>query len=101
MSDVIHEVHARLRLADGREFDVVDGWPGPLELDPGEQAWKEGLEYFWSDGNHACDCNRARLLNEQHGLSLPQVCGDEAITLVSLKVKGVEYLSGPEEWIER
>ncbi len=82
-------VAARLRLPDGREFDVRDDWTTP-PIEP------DSVEFYWSDGNMACDCNRARLLNHQHGLAITERCDTEEITLLSLMVDGVEQLAGPE-----
>ena len=78
-------VVARLRLPDGREFNVRDDWKTP----PSEP---DSVEFYWSDGNMACDCNRARLINQQHALEtvLPERCDTTEIELVSLTVDGVE-----------
>jgi hypothetical protein len=75
-------VIARLRILDGREFDVRDDW----ECQPSEP---DSIEFYWTDGNNACDCNRARLLNEQHDLGLLEHCDAEDIRLVSLTIDGV------------
>ena len=79
-------VTARLRLLDGREFDVRDDW----SFEPKEP---DSIEFEWNDGNNACDCNRARLLNLQHNLGLEERCDREDIELVSLVVDGVVIYS--------
>lgn len=44
----------------------------------------DGALFYWTEGNNSCDCNRAMLLNHQHGLNLPaETCG-ETITLTQL-----------------
>lgn len=48
--------------------------------------WAEGSEFWWSDGNMSCDCNRAMDFaraggeeNEDHG------CGDGEFRIVGIK----------------
>src|SRR5688572_18195944 len=89
-------VVARLRLPDGREFDHVY-WV--------EARYAAGQEFWWNEGNAACDCNRSLFINQDYGLSLGELdeededalpclpCGD-TITLVSLTIGGENPISG-------
>jgi len=60
------------RMADGliRDHHTQAGWFGG-----------EFNDFIWSDGNYACDCNRAlffaRAANEHENMREPQ-CGDDA-----------------------
>lgn len=85
-------VIARLRLPDGREFDVRhDAVRAPREA---EHSLEEGMEFMWSEGNYACDCNRAKFLNDQHGLGLDDTrCDTELIELIALTVDGKDVLA--------
>ena len=85
-------VVATLRAPDGRTFDIQM---------PVERAYARSQQFWWVDGNGACDCNRSLSIGHQHGgwlgaepqeddehgeMSLP--CGD-TITLMLLVVEGV------------
>jgi hypothetical protein len=76
-------VVARLRLPDGREFDVHTET---------EEQHAAGEWYYWTEGNNGCDCNRMLYIEREHGIDLipPDAdyrCGD-TIELVSLTVGG-------------
>ena len=76
------QVIVRLRILDGREFDVH------TEVDA---KYADSQEFYWTEGNAACDCNRSLYLNREHGLNLVDdgedgclSCGD-TIELLSIK----------------
>jgi hypothetical protein len=51
--------------------------------------WKsgntEGLEFMWTEGNFACDCNRALLIAREQGLPDPdRPCGNTRYILLGL-----------------
>jgi hypothetical protein len=81
-------VLARFRLPDGREFDCESDC-APENAD--------SQEFWWTEGNGGCDCNRSLALNNRHDLKLGEYdeetdrwmmpCG-ETLTLVSLAVDG-------------
>jgi hypothetical protein len=77
-------VVARLRLPDGREFDVNTDC---------KEEHADVQHFRWTEGNGSCDCNKVLFLNQQHDLNLNDdiPCGD-TIELVSLKVGGKEVL---------
>jgi hypothetical protein len=72
-------VVAVLTLADGHTFthryDV-------------ESHYADSQEFWWTDGNMACDCNRAEAINREYGTELPVACGDSLVRLLSLMVDG-------------
>lgn len=81
-------VIARLRLPDGREFDYHSEC---------EEQYLDSQEFWWTEGNAGCDCNRSLFLNKEYQLGLganndPESestdclpCGD-TIQLVSLTI---------------
>lgn len=53
----------------GETREYHDEWPDSFS--------GEGLEFMWTDGNYACDCNRALFWNRIKGKDDPDVpCGD-------------------------
>jgi len=70
------EVIAVLKLPDSREFTCTSYT---------YQEYVDSIEWYWTEGNYGCDCNRALIINDQHRLDLPIECGNE-IELVSLRV---------------
>jgi hypothetical protein len=86
---------AKLKLPDGRVFDVTEDKVEPTTNDPGEHP-HSGTIFYWTEGNMGCDCNRASYIEQQHGINLNpdeehHPCGD-TIELLSLKVDGEELL---------
>lgn len=90
-------VIAMLQIPDGRVFEYR------YET---EREYADGQEFYWQDGNMACDCNRSICLNQTHGLQLGALdasgeyalpCGLNAIRLLSLIVDGVEQLDEAEK----
>jgi hypothetical protein len=88
-------VIARLRLPDGREYDCHTDV---------EECCADSEEFFWTDGNGGCDCNRSLYLNREYHLGLGRPdrsgficlpCGD-TIRLISLIIAGVEQLDALE-----
>jgi len=46
--------------------------------------------FWWTDGNAACDCERARVLAAARGKSDPHVpCGDARVVILDATVNGV------------
>jgi hypothetical protein len=84
-------VKARVRLPDGREFTLLSETEADTDPYPGDAPYS-GTQFYWTEGNQSCDCNRALDINRQHGLSLPVECGD-TMTLLSLEIDGVERLT--------
>jgi hypothetical protein len=81
-TDVV--VVAKLRLPDGREFEVRQDHP---------RESRDGIRYYWTEGNNCCDCNKTLLIDRQHGTDLDTgTCGD-TIELVSLTVDGEDALA--------
>lgn len=83
---------ALLRVPDGREFEYRSQV---------EAQYADNQEFWWTDGNASCDCNRSLFIGQDFGVwlgtepqeydgegecSLP--CGD-TITLLRLTVDGV------------
>ena len=84
-------VVARLKLPDGREFDVHT----ETHQRPGEYS-------YWTEGNNSCDCNKMLYIEREHGIDLlppddEYRCGD-SITLVSLTVDG-HVVDGHEDTV--
>ncbi len=55
-----------------------------------EQEWfgsNEGAEFYWTEGNMACDCNRAQVL-----LSVDRLCGNDMFKLLSLSLDGEDLV---------
>jgi hypothetical protein len=84
-------VVVRLRLPDGREFDCH------TQVDA---AYVDRHDWWWVEGNGACDCNRSGYLNREYHLNLGEkededdtdddkclACG-HTIVLVSLTIDG-------------
>lgn len=89
-------VKARVRLPDGREFDLLSQTDADTQPCYGDPPYT-GHVFWWVEGNQSCDCNRSLDLNRQHGLALGAPddclpCGD-TITLLSLEIDGKERLS--------
>lgn len=80
-------VVVRLKLPDGREFDVHK------TTEP--EYVESGSEYFWwTSGNASCDCNKVIFIDDEYNTDLDREdypCGD-TIELLSLKVDGKELL---------
>jgi hypothetical protein len=87
----------RLRLPDGREFDIHTDTEPDSDPDIGDPATPySGTVFYWTEGNCGCDCNRRLYIEREHGVELlpPDTdyrCGD-TITLVSLVVDGRQVL---------
>ena len=72
----------------------------------GEEAWysysvddeyAEGQEFYWSDGNGGCDCNRGSCLASVLGKADPNLpCGESRIALLRAEVNGIE-----QSWADR
>ena len=70
---------------EGTEYMVEEEFTGSISL--------EGIEFIFTEGNYACDCNRRAMINYAYDHILPELpCGDK-IKLLSLKVKGKELLN--------
>ena len=79
-----HRVRVRLR-------DTKTGEEGVHEYDA-ENA--DGAEFYWTDGNMACDCNRMQCLHEALGRPDPAVgCGSSRVVIVDASIDGVR-----QEW---
>ena len=83
-----HEVTLFLRDAAGRQFCVRDRWTvSPLGHDAETDS---GVEFYYTQGNMSCDCNRADLIQAQCDPEYPELeCGD-TITLERLLFDDVE-----------
>ena len=84
-------VVAVLRLQDGREF--IHSHSMTPEPDEPFDEFCLSVEFYWTDGNNACDCNRSSMINKDHGLDLDESCGDSRVELISLKIQGREMIS--------
>ena len=67
-----------------------------------EDEYADSQEFWWSEGNASCDCNRRQMFTQEHeGRSLEDdelVCGEGAFR-VTLFVRGTEVYR--ESMIER
>lgn len=71
---------------------------------PLDHEWHDGSEFYWSEGNYSCDCNRELEWREAHGLErFPEndtnFCkGDGKYTVLSIKLPdGTEVYSEQED----
>ncbi|QYW02175.1 hypothetical protein CPT_Sonora_074 [Stenotrophomonas phage Sonora] len=47
-------------------------------------AWAD-IEYLWTEGNYACDCNRGLLFNRVRGVEdVPRACGSEQFDIIEV-----------------
>lgn len=73
------------RVSDGEQRTIVDEDCGSVEA----------TEYYWTEGNASCDCNRHLEFERAGGVEPDDhmECGDEvAYRLLSLKIGGCEYV---------
>ena len=56
-----------------------------------EYAWRETLEFQWSEGNYGCDCNRSLFFHRALNIDEPEdpACGENAF-----KVEKIVDLDG-------
>ena len=53
---------------------------------PQDGEWEEGSEFWWTEGNMGCDCNRSILFGDA---TLENAeCGDTRYTLVKVRFEG-------------
>ena len=65
-----------------------------------EMRWAEGSEYWWSEGNYGCDCNRAREFLRAGGANeydvareAPTECSEGGYSILYFEFpKGVRFL---------
>tara|TARA_R110000868_G_scaffold13885_2_gene64485 strand:- start:185 stop:454 length:270 start_codon:yes stop_codon:yes gene_type:complete len=73
------------RVSDGEQRTVVDE----------DSEYADGAEFWWTEGNGGCDCNRGLYFERAAGRDpdnrMP--CGDVAYRLVSLKIGSQEYVN--------
>lgn len=56
----------------GEEVDVPEPWSLPREQDD-----EDSIDYWWSEGNGSCDCNRYLYFERAKGASPDEAkCGD-------------------------
>ncbi len=72
-------------MATGEVREVVH-WDGP----PPEQWSDEGWEFWWTEGNGACDCVRHPAFEGEKGADMP--CGHSQYRLLALTRDGVDIL---------
>jgi hypothetical protein len=70
-----------------------------LDRETGDEAWHEDLvesqylesqEFWWTEGNGACDCNRGDFLARALGKPEPNLsCSDTRIAIVRAEIDGV------------
>ncbi len=69
-----------------------DSWYGPGE--------GEDYEFWWSDGNFSCDCNRALQCGYSRGLDygeIPTFCGERWYRILSIITSDGEYVYWEED----
>lgn len=70
-----------------------------------EDQYLDGQQFWWTDGNASCDCNRSMFFAEVGGEKDPEAeCGNERIELKALRINGVDMLPLDEtysEWCKR
>lgn len=50
-----------------------------------DDEWQEHSDFMWTEGNYACDCNRAIFFAEAGGEDEPEVtCSDGKYSIVSI-----------------
>ena len=63
------------------------------------EAWEEGSDYLWSEGNFACDCNRslffARAVGDEGDEG--RECGDAAF-VIRIKDDDGKVVYQDEDW---
>lgn len=52
----------------------------------------DSLEFMWSEGNYACDCNRAAFFYGDNDFD--DTCGDHRFSVVSLRLEDGTMLIG-------
>lgn len=76
-----------------RNFDQV------VRRDP--KPWDFFGEFIWSDGNYACDCNRALFFSRAAGeADLECGCGSSAFSVRLIAVDDGEVLYEEDDWVE-
>lgn len=61
--------------------------------------WDEMEEFIWTEGNHACDCNRAAFFNRAKVIDHEwdeSPCGDDKYSIVSIELEDGTKLDGVE-----
>jgi len=75
-------------------FDPATGVRKTIEENHSETSDREGTEFYWTEGNNGCDCNRRILMKLVPNASFePNPCGN-TIKLESLKFDGAEMVRG-------
>jgi hypothetical protein len=80
------------RVSTGEEVTIENeaAWLGPPE--------RESLEFWWTEGNGGCDCNRSLYFERAKGVGegglTDHPCGNEAFALTVLEADGVDLLVG-------
>lgn len=52
-----------------------------------QEDWQEGSDYWWSEGNFGCDCNRRILFYRAKGVPYEDIetqCGDTGYSVLSI-----------------
>jgi hypothetical protein len=56
-----------------------------------EDKYAVGQEFWWTDGNAGCDCNRTLALFDFTEQDLIAECGYSRIQLLSIQIEGVRH----------
>lgn len=93
-----HTVMALLR--DSKGFERVHTYT----IDENDEECALNVEFMWSDGNYACDCNRSLFLYQDPSKELPcsplRIHGKPTITCVWLKLDGLQIYSEQVEFYD-
>lgn len=81
----MRDIVFRLReVATGEERDFTDTYPDDYS--------DEGVEYMWTEGNYACDCNRALFWSRLKGEPDPNIpCSAHLFTVVAVTENGQPF----------
>lgn len=77
---------------------IRDNATGEVRTMPWEDDWVDVDDYLWSEGNYACDCNRALFFARAVGEDDPsRSCGDGAYSVRIVSSDGRE-LYADDDW---
>lgn len=72
------KIEQDLVLPDGRRFTITDEWSGT----------RAGAQFYYTDGNAACDCNASSAIRAQIDPSFPELPCGSTIQIDALRGDG-------------